>query len=74
MKITYDQKVDAVYIKFKKGKYSHTKKLSDDILVDISDKNKVLELEILDATNNIEALSPEKLTVELSRFQIHRTP
>lgn len=32
MKISYDPKVDAMYIRFKSGKYDHTKKVSDEIL------------------------------------------
>lgn len=56
MKITYDKKTDSLYIKFKKGHYDHTKKVTDDILVDVSDKDKVLGLEILDASKNMEAI------------------
>ena len=48
MKITYDKKIDAMYIRLKKGRYGHTKKITDDILVDVSKKGQVLGLEILD--------------------------
>lgn len=69
MKITYDKKVDAMYIKLKKGNYDHTKKVTDDILVDVSKKGEVLGLEILDASNNIGNVKPEKLNVEFSTVQ-----
>jgi len=69
MKITYDKKVDAMYIKLKKGSYDHTKKVTDDILVDVSKKGEVLGLEILDASNNIGKVKPEKLNVEFSTVQ-----
>lgn len=60
MKIKYDRKVDAVYIELAKGKYSHTRKVTDAILVDEDAKGKVLGLEILDATKNIKAFDPQK--------------
>lgn len=48
MKISYDPKVDAIYIRFKSGKYDHTKKVTTKILVDVTKEEKVLGLEILD--------------------------
>lgn len=66
MKITYDKKVDAMYIKLRKGSYDHTKKVTDDILVDVSKKGEVLGLEILDASKNIGKVRPQKVAVEFS--------
>lgn len=66
MKITYDKKVDAMYIKLRKGRYDHSKKVTDDILVDVSKKGEVLGLEILDASKNIGKIKPEKIAVEFS--------
>lgn len=54
MKITYDKKVDAMYIKLRKGRYDHTK------------KGEVLGLEILDASKNVGKVKPEKVAVEFS--------
>ena len=64
MKITYDKKVDAMYIKLRKGRYDHSKKVTDDILVDVTKKGEVLGLEILDASRNIGKVKPEKVAVE----------
>ena len=47
MKITFDEKIDAMYITLRKGRYDHTKKVTDDILVDVTKKGEVLGLEIL---------------------------
>lgn len=66
MKITYDKKVDAMYIKFKKGRYDHTKKVTDDILVDVTKKGEILGLEILEVRHNIGMIQPGKLNVEFS--------
>lgn len=66
MKITYDKKIDALYIKLKKGRYDHTKKITDDILVDVSKKGEVLGLEILEAKRNIGNLKQQKLPISIS--------
>ena len=66
MKITYDKKVDAMYIKLRVGSYDHTKKVTDDILVDVSKKGEVLGLEILDASKNVGKVKKEKVAVEFS--------
>ena len=61
MKISYDPKVDAMYIRFKSGRYDHTKKITDEILVDITQDGKVLGLEILDAKRQFGKIKPEKI-------------
>jgi len=66
MKITYDKKVDAMYIRLKKGRYDHSKKVTDDILVDVSSKGEVLGLEILDASDNIGKVKKERIPVEFA--------
>lgn len=58
MKIKYDPSVDAVYIDLKSGKYDKTKKVTDDILVDVTKSGKVLGIEILDASENISHFDP----------------
>ena len=61
MKISYDPKVDAMYIRFKNGKYDHTKKITDEILIDVTTDGKVLGLEILDAKKQFGEIKPEKI-------------
>ena len=54
MKITYDKKVDAMYIKLNdKRPYHITKKVTDNVLVDYSKDGKVVGLEVLDASRNV---------------------
>ncbi len=64
MKIKYDKQIDALYISLKKGKYHHTKKITDSILVDVSKTGEVLGLEVLDAKQNIGKVKPGKLSIE----------
>lgn len=54
----YDQKENTVWIELAKGKYAKTKKVSDAILVDEDKNGKILGIEILDATKNIDAFDP----------------
>lgn len=61
MKISYDPKVDAMYIRFKSGKYDHTKKVTDDILVDVTKKGDILGLEILDAKKQFGDIKQAKI-------------
>lgn len=63
MKIRYDSKVDAMYIKLANGKYDNTRKVSDVVLVDEDKNGRVLGIEILDASENIPAFDPKKISV-----------
>lgn len=63
MKIQYDPKVDAVYIELAKGTYDTSREVSDVIVVDEDKNSKILGIEILDATKNIEAFNPRKATL-----------
>ena len=54
MKITYDKKVDAMYIELNEKKTSHkTRKITDDVLVDYSKDGKIVGVEVLEASKNI---------------------
>lgn len=61
MKYTYDAKIDALYIKVRSGKYEKSKKITADLLVDVTKDGKVLAIEILDASKNIEQFNPKQL-------------
>ena len=66
MKITYDKKIDAMYLKLRTGRYDHSKKVTDDILIDISKKGEVLGLEILEASKNIGKVKREKVAIDFA--------
>lgn len=60
MKITYDKKVDAMYIKLnEKEKYHSTKKVTENVMIDYSKDGQVLGVEVLNASEN--AVLPKKL-------------
>jgi len=62
----YDSKIDAVYIELAKGIYDSSRKISDAVVVDEDKNGKVLGIEILDATENIPAFNPKKISLQTS--------
>jgi len=60
MKMKYDKKEDAIFIEFAKGTYKKTRKVSDTILVDEDATGKILGIEILDASKNVQEFDPTK--------------
>ncbi len=66
MKIRYDSKVDAMYIELAKGKYEASREISASVIVDEDKNGKVLGIEILDATENIPAFNPKKISIQTS--------
>ena len=66
MKMKYDSKIDAVYIELAKGIYDSSRKISDAVVVDEDKNGKVLGIEILDATENIPAFNPKKISLQTS--------
>jgi len=66
MNIRYDKKQNALYIDLAKGTYDKSKKITDSILVDVDKKGKVLGIEILDATENINYFDPSNIKSNFS--------
>jgi uncharacterized protein YuzE len=64
MKIHYDKKDDAIYIELSEGKYEVSREISDSIIVDEDKSGKVLGIEILDASENISAFDPKKISIQ----------
>lgn len=65
MNIRYDKIVDALYIDLAKGSYDVSKKITDSIVVDLTKAGKVLGIEILDASENIQSFDPKQLMASL---------
>lgn len=53
MKITYDKEIDAMYLHFQKGIFTRNKEVEKGIILDIGKGNKILGIEILDASKRI---------------------
>lgn len=53
METKYDKKIDAKYVRIKKGKIAQTKKEQDWLLFDYAKNGDVLGIEILDASKHL---------------------
>ncbi len=67
MKVRYDEKSDAVYIKFKEGKYFESDEVKEGVILDYDRKGKIIGIEILDASRYM--LPADLASVQ---FDIHR--
>lgn len=68
MKVRYDEKADAVYIKLKESKYYDSDEIKKGVIVDYDKKGKIIGIEILDASHY---LLPEELSSV--QFEVHRS-
>lgn len=66
MKINFDKKNDSVYITLHKGIYSVTKKVNENIMIDVDKNNQVLGIEILEASNVIDELNGDVISSHLN--------
>jgi len=53
MKITYDKEIDALYLHFQDGVFSGNREAEEGIIFDIGKGNKILGIEILNASKRI---------------------
>lgn len=53
MKITYDPKIDAMYIKFQEGVFASNKEIEEGIILDVGKNNAILGIEILEASQRL---------------------
>ena len=52
MKIKYDPDADAMYIKVRKGKFDHNKKVDEDVILDCDKNGNILGIELLFVAEN----------------------
>ncbi|MFH1224396.1 MAG: DUF2283 domain-containing protein [Candidatus Diapherotrites archaeon] len=53
MRIRYDEKNDAMYIRFSEAEYFESDEVKDGLIVDYDKDGKILGLEILDVSENL---------------------
>ena len=58
MRITYDEEIDALYIRLKETPYYESDEIKEGLILDFDKEGNLLGVEILDAS---EYLSPEEL-------------
>ncbi|MFQ6062249.1 MAG: DUF2283 domain-containing protein [Methanosarcinales archaeon] len=65
MKIEYDREADALYLTLLDKKVKETKRLSEDILIDLGEKGEVIGIEILWVSEKIPLDSIKKVEVKV---------
>ncbi len=64
MEITYDKEADAMYIKFREGKFSKNKKIDDFTIIDLDESENILGIELLDVSRRIPLESLSQINVK----------
>jgi uncharacterized protein YuzE len=49
----YDEKVDAMYVWVRKGKYNVSEELAENVILDLDKKGRIIGIEVLDASKNL---------------------
>lgn len=65
MKITYDPKIDAMYIKFQDGEFASNKEIKEGIIFDIGKNNIILGIEILEASRRLKPKNISYLDIQI---------
>ena len=69
MKIRYDPKADALYIRLREGIIEESDEVADGLIIDYDDKGSPLAIEILDAS---QVLGGHEMRVELALTEGNR--
>lgn len=64
MEISYDKEADAMYIEFRKGKFSKNKKIDDFTIIDLDKEGKLLGIELLEVSTRIPIESLSEIHVK----------
>jgi uncharacterized protein YuzE len=65
MKISYDAKADALYIKFQEGTASRTRKVEEGMLVDLDENGRLYGIEIIGMKGRIPIPELGKIILDL---------
>ncbi|MEK7586694.1 MAG: DUF2283 domain-containing protein [Patescibacteria group bacterium] len=66
MKFNYDKKVDALYLRFNEELYHESDEVSPGIILDYSQKGKIIGLEVLNASKHF----PRQFSSELKKKRL----
>ncbi len=64
MRIKYDEKKDAIYIRFSEKPYFQSDEIKEGFILDFDKKGKVVGLEILDVSENLPKEALSKISFE----------
>jgi len=72
MKVFYDNEVDALYLKLGEEKPEGVTEISEGVNLDITDKGKLVGIEILEASNKIDIQTILSYSLELDKKVLFR--
>ncbi|HLD58058.1 MAG TPA: DUF2283 domain-containing protein [archaeon] len=64
MRVKYDAKADAIYIRFSEEPYFESDEIKEGFILDLDKKGKVIGLEILDVSENLPKEAFQKISFE----------
>ena len=67
MRINFDKKADAVYIRFSEEKYFESDEIREGFIVDYDNKGRIIGIEILDVSKNLPVPAAEEVMVTGAR-------
>ena len=68
MIVNYDSKTDLLYLRLDQGSHQVTnKKITDDIVLDMDEDGKIIGIEIMDASKNVQLKTLLPVTFDLKK-------
>ena len=65
MRISYDEKADAMYIRFSEDKYYESEEVKDGVILDYDKAGKVIALDVLDTAVNLPGIAMSSINFEI---------
>ena len=66
MKVHFDEKADALYVRFDDSKIAESEEVRPGIILDFNDKNQVVGIEILKVKNRVPIADLKKMQFEVA--------
>jgi len=67
MRVRYDEEADALYIKFREGKYYESDEIQEGFVLDYDENGNIIGIEILAASAHIDPADLSTVNFEISR-------
>jgi len=67
MRIRYDEKMDALYIRLKESDYEESDQIKDDVILDYDKNGNIIGIEILDASSYMQPSELSSINFEVER-------
>ena len=69
MRIRYDEKMDALYIRFRESKYKESDEIKEGFILDYDEQGNIIGIEILDTSSYILPAELSSINFEIERIK-----